>query len=90
MLANFSYILTVCCLLQADAQNHTCYLESSNGINPAIYSKLGFEAKMRIYLTRESVPIELDCMVREPRKITIVRRDDEEVKVEDGLLTSAA
>ena len=52
--------------LQADTQNRATYLESSNGINPLIYAKLGFEMRKDIHLTRGDKPIKLDIMVREP------------------------
>lgn len=50
----------------ADAEGKTCYLESSNEVNPRIYAKFGFEIKKKVYLQREGVPVELDLMVREP------------------------
>ncbi|MCJ1480622.1 hypothetical protein MMC06_000777 [Schaereria dolodes] len=53
---------------QADAEGRTCYLESSNGINPVIYGKMGFQIRKTIHLTRGNTPIELDIMVREPIK----------------------
>lgn len=51
---------------QADLTNRACYLESSNGINPLIYAKLGFAIKRKIHLARGERPVELDIMVREP------------------------
>ncbi|KAI9878400.1 MAG: hypothetical protein M1830_000962, partial [Pleopsidium flavum] len=51
---------------QADLSNRACYLESSNGINPLIYAKLGFAIKCKIHLMRGVRPVELDIMVREP------------------------
>lgn len=51
---------------QADLTNRACYLESSNGINPLIYAKLGFAVRRKIYLLRGDRPVELDIMVREP------------------------
>lgn len=56
---------------QADAENRYCYLESSNGINPKIYRKLGFEIVKKIHLTRAAKPVELDVMVRKPVKSPI-------------------
>ncbi|MCJ1252267.1 hypothetical protein MMC24_000071 [Lignoscripta atroalba] len=53
---------------KADAEGRACYLESSNGINPVIYGKMGFQIKKTIHLTRGEEPIELDIMVREPVK----------------------
>lgn len=50
---------------QADLTNRACYLESSNGINPLIYAKLGFAIKRKIHLARGERPVELDIMVRE-------------------------
>lgn len=51
---------------QTDVDGQPCYLESSNDINPIIYGKLGFKVVKKIYLTRETEPIPLDVMVREP------------------------
>ncbi|KAL8936034.1 MAG: hypothetical protein Q9211_004385 [Gyalolechia sp. 1 TL-2023] len=51
---------------QADAQGHTCYLESSNDINPAIYRKFGFDTVKKIQLTDGPSPVGLDIMVRQP------------------------
>ncbi|KAL8998691.1 MAG: hypothetical protein Q9188_006053 [Gyalolechia gomerana] len=51
---------------QADAKGHTCYLESSNDINPAIYRKFGFETVKKIQLTDGPSPVNLDIMVRQP------------------------
>jgi len=51
---------------QADGADRVCYLESSNGINPLIYAKLGFAVKRKIHLVRGDRPVELDIMVREP------------------------
>ncbi|KZF23132.1 hypothetical protein L228DRAFT_267150 [Xylona heveae TC161] len=56
---------------QADAEGRACYLESSNAINPAIYRKLGFEERKKIFLSRAEAPIEMDIMVREPMRPTI-------------------
>ncbi|KAI4142107.1 MAG: hypothetical protein LQ341_003310 [Variospora aurantia] len=51
---------------QADAEGHMCYLESSDGKNPAIYQRFGFTTVQNIKLTRGSKPVELDIMVRHP------------------------
>jgi ribosomal protein S18 acetylase RimI-like enzyme len=56
--------------LQADRSGLPCYLESSNEINPAIYAKMGFETREKVYLTRAEKPILMDIMVREPQFIT--------------------
>lgn len=53
---------------QADAEGKAAYLESSHPINQKIYSKLGFELKKNIYLQRAEKHVELDIMVREPKK----------------------
>lgn len=52
----------------ADAEGRASYLESSNPINRQIYGKLGFELKKNIYLQRADEQVELDIMVREPKK----------------------
>ncbi|KAL8701552.1 MAG: hypothetical protein Q9201_004854 [Fulgogasparrea decipioides] len=51
---------------EADDQGRLCYLESSNDINPVIYSKMGFEMVKKIELTRGPAPVEMDIMVRNP------------------------
>ncbi|KAL8987605.1 MAG: hypothetical protein Q9177_003202 [Variospora cf. flavescens] len=51
---------------QADAEGYMCYLESSDGKNPAIYQRFGFTTVQSIKLTRGSKPVELDIMVRHP------------------------
>ncbi|KAL8826999.1 MAG: hypothetical protein Q9170_007188 [Blastenia crenularia] len=51
---------------QADAAGQKCYLESSNEVNPAVYSRYGFEKIQEIELKRGSKPIKLDIMVRYP------------------------
>ena len=53
---------------QADAEGRASYLESSNLINRKIYARFGFELKKNIYLQRAEKHVELDIMVREPRK----------------------
>ena len=63
---NYQEKLTWFPFAQADRENRHCYLESSNGINPKIYAKLGFEIKKKIYLQRATKPVELDIMVRRP------------------------
>lgn len=52
--------------IQADKDGKACYLESSHDINLKIYGKMGFELKKQIYLQRDSQPIKMDVMVREP------------------------
>lgn len=54
------------CPKQADAEGRATYLESSLASNVSYYSKLGFEVRKEIHLTREKEPIQLDIMVREP------------------------
>ncbi|KAL8935283.1 MAG: hypothetical protein Q9216_005502 [Gyalolechia sp. 2 TL-2023] len=56
---------------QADAKGHTCYLESSNDINPDIYRKFGFQTVKKIQLTGGPSPVNLDIMVRRPVPETI-------------------
>ncbi|KAL8694821.1 MAG: hypothetical protein Q9218_000580 [Villophora microphyllina] len=51
---------------KADEDGRLCYLESSNGLNPTIYKKMGFEIIKQIHLTRDPKRIELDIMVRNP------------------------
>ncbi|KAL8850028.1 MAG: hypothetical protein Q9221_005045 [Calogaya cf. arnoldii] len=51
---------------QADDQGRVCYLESSNGANPPLYRKHGFETKKTIYLTRGPQPVGMEIMVRQP------------------------
>lgn len=63
---NYQEKLTCFPFAQADLENRHCYLESSNGINPKIYAKLGFEIIKKIYLQRAAKPVELDIMVRRP------------------------
>lgn len=63
---NYQEKLTCFPFAQADRENRHCYLESSNGINPKIYAKLGFEIIKKIYLQRATKPVELDIMVRRP------------------------
>ncbi len=65
--------------IQADAENRACYLESSNGINPIIYGKMGFQIVDKIYLRREKEPIEMDIMVREPvcAAVKVERKEQE-------------
>ena len=53
---------------RADAEGRACYLESSNEVNRKIYGRMGFELKKNIYLQRDLKHVELDIMVREPRK----------------------
>jgi len=50
----------------ADRERRPCYLESSNGSNPPIYRKFGFEVHKTIYLQRGDRNVPLDVMVREP------------------------
>jgi GNAT superfamily N-acetyltransferase len=50
----------------ADREKRACYLESSNGINRAIYGRMGFELKKEIALKRSEEQVALDIMVREP------------------------
>ena len=52
----------------ADKERRACYLESSNEVNLLIYGKMGFDLKKKIRLQREEEDIELDIMVREPRR----------------------
>ncbi|KAI4225937.1 MAG: hypothetical protein L6R36_003557 [Xanthoria steineri] len=51
---------------QADEHGRVCYLESSNGNNPPIYRKYGFETIKTIYLTQGPKPVEMEIMVRQP------------------------
>ncbi|KAL8642716.1 MAG: hypothetical protein Q9226_008476 [Calogaya cf. arnoldii] len=51
---------------QADDQGRVCYLESSNGANPPLYRKHGFETKKSIHLTRGPQPVAMEIMVRQP------------------------
>lgn len=51
---------------QADRDGKACYLESSAAANVALYNRLGFKLKKRVYLQREEQPVPLDIMVREP------------------------
>ncbi|KAL9032046.1 MAG: hypothetical protein Q9180_006735 [Flavoplaca navasiana] len=51
---------------QADDQGRVCYLESSNGANPKIYRKYGFETEKTIRLTRGPKPVEMEIMIRQP------------------------
>ncbi|KAL8672394.1 MAG: hypothetical protein Q9168_003133 [Polycauliona sp. 1 TL-2023] len=48
---------------QADAEGRVCYLESSNGANPTIYRKHGFETKRSIHLSRGPKPVEMEIML---------------------------
>lgn len=60
---------------RADREGRACYLESSNEVNPRIYGKFGFAVAKKAYLQRESVPVELDLMIREPRGQVLGKRD---------------
>lgn len=53
----------------ADKNQEACYLESSSAANLPIYHKFGFELKREVYLTRSEEPVQLQCMVREPKVI---------------------
>lgn len=55
---------------RADAEGRACYLESSNLVNRIIYGKLGFETKKMVCLRRAEENIDMDIMVREPRRVT--------------------
>lgn len=59
----------------ADKAQQACYLESSSAANLPIYHKYGFEVKKEITLNRGDEPVELQCMIREP-KITKDDSDD--------------
>ncbi|KAF2754371.1 hypothetical protein EJ05DRAFT_139493 [Pseudovirgaria hyperparasitica] len=51
-----------------DEEGRAIYLESSNAINPAIYRKMGFEDRKRVYMQRIlDRNVELDIMVRMPK-----------------------
>ena len=54
---------------QADAEGRASYLESSHPVNRKIYGKMGFELVKNIYLQRAEKHVELDIMVREPKKL---------------------
>ncbi|KAI6995916.1 hypothetical protein KC359_g3760 [Hortaea werneckii] len=51
---------------RADREGRPCYLESSQGVNRAMYRKWGFEVRKRVYLQRARENVELEIMVREP------------------------
>ena len=53
---------------QADAEGRASYLESSNEVNRKIYGRMGFGLVKNIYLQRAERHVELDIMVREPKK----------------------
>lgn len=53
---------------QADREGRVSYLESSHPVNRKIYGRLGFELVKNIYLQRAERHVELDIMVREPKK----------------------
>lgn len=53
----------------ADAEGRACYLESSNEVNRIIYGKMGFALKKNVYLQRDPEHVELDIMVREPKRV---------------------
>ncbi|EGP84597.1 uncharacterized protein MYCGRDRAFT_110851 [Zymoseptoria tritici IPO323] len=52
----------------ADREGRACYLESSKEVNQRIYGRMGFEVVKKVYLQREREAVELDIMVREPKK----------------------
>ena len=54
---------------RADEEERPCYLESSNGVNVRIYERMGFDVRKKIHLQRAEEDVELDIMVREPRRI---------------------
>ncbi len=51
---------------QADKENRTCYLESSNTLNLKLYGRLGFQFAKKIFLKRGEKPVGLDIMTRPP------------------------
>ena len=53
----------------ADSDGRPCYLESSNEVNLIIYGKMGFEVKKKVHLQRAEEDVQLDIMVREPKKV---------------------
>ncbi|KJX97137.1 hypothetical protein TI39_contig553g00011 [Zymoseptoria brevis] len=52
----------------ADREGRACYLESSKEVNQMIYGRMGFEVVKKVYLQREREAVELDIMVREPKR----------------------
>ena len=54
---------------RADEEGRPCYLESSNGVNVRIYERMGFDVRKKIRLQRAEKDVELDIMVREPRRV---------------------
>lgn len=59
----------------ADKDGLACYLESSSESNIPIYKRYGFDESKVISLDRDEKPINLHCMIREP-KITKDDSDD--------------
>jgi ribosomal protein S18 acetylase RimI-like enzyme len=55
---------------RADEEGRPCYLESSNGVNVRIYERMGFDVRKKIHLQRAEKDVELDIMVREPKRHT--------------------
>lgn len=53
----------------ADKDGLACYLESSTMTNIPIYKRFGFEEKIKITLDRAAEPVDLHCMIREPKII---------------------
>lgn len=54
----------------ADQQGQPCYLESSNPIEPSVYTRMGFQKRKTIHLQRAEKTIPLGIMVREPQAPT--------------------